>query len=170
MLEWMAMPSSRGSSWSQDQTWVSYVSCFGRWALYHWCHLGSPSVIMGGRHIQIPPTNSQWGWGAGQPWLSLASQWCLSPVRGTVAARVPAMVTQLDDNWKIHSENPHSMSKHISLPVSISCRSHDPKWPAIEGHRLEGTGCAPSLLDMDLIDWEPKEEIAVNQINLPNIS
>ena len=35
MLEWIAMPSSRGSSQSKDQTYVSYVSCIGRWALYH---------------------------------------------------------------------------------------------------------------------------------------
>ena len=33
ILEWAAMPSSRGSSWSRD--W-SHVSCVGRWILYHW--------------------------------------------------------------------------------------------------------------------------------------
>ena len=26
----------------QDWTCVSYVSCIGRWVLYHYCHLGSP--------------------------------------------------------------------------------------------------------------------------------
>ena len=25
---------------------VSYVSCIGRWALYHWRHLGSPSSYL----------------------------------------------------------------------------------------------------------------------------
>ena len=30
MLEWVAMPFSRGSSQPRDQTHVSYVSCFGR--------------------------------------------------------------------------------------------------------------------------------------------
>ena len=30
ILEWVAMPSSRGSSWPRDQTCVSYVSCTGR--------------------------------------------------------------------------------------------------------------------------------------------
>ena len=33
--EWVAVPSSRGSSWPRDQTWVSYVSCIGRQVLYH---------------------------------------------------------------------------------------------------------------------------------------
>ena len=35
ILEWLSLPSSRGSSWLRDQTRVSYVSCIGRWVLYH---------------------------------------------------------------------------------------------------------------------------------------
>ena len=34
-----AMPSSRGSSQPRDQTHVSYVSCIGKWVLYHQQHL-----------------------------------------------------------------------------------------------------------------------------------
>ena len=34
VLEWVAMPSSRGSSWPRDETHVSYVSCTGRQVLY----------------------------------------------------------------------------------------------------------------------------------------
>ena len=41
-LEWVAMPSARGSSPPKDQTQVSYTICIDRWVLYHWCHLGSP--------------------------------------------------------------------------------------------------------------------------------
>ena len=33
ILEWVAMPSSRGSAWPRDWTCISYVSC--RWVLYH---------------------------------------------------------------------------------------------------------------------------------------
>ena len=36
ILEWVAMPSSRGSSRPRDQNWVSYVSCIGRQVLSHW--------------------------------------------------------------------------------------------------------------------------------------
>ena len=43
IMEWVAMPSSRGSSQPRDQTHVSYVSCIGRQVLYHYHHLGSPS-------------------------------------------------------------------------------------------------------------------------------
>ena len=35
ILEWVAISSSRGSSWSRDWTCVSYVSCICRWDLYH---------------------------------------------------------------------------------------------------------------------------------------
>ena len=35
ILEWVAVPSSRGSSWPRDQTCVSFVFCIGRWVLYH---------------------------------------------------------------------------------------------------------------------------------------
>ena len=41
ILDWLAMPFSRGSSWPRDQTLVSFISCIGRWVLYHWRHLGS---------------------------------------------------------------------------------------------------------------------------------
>ena len=33
ILEWVAMPSSRGSFWPRNQTYISYVSCTGRWVL-----------------------------------------------------------------------------------------------------------------------------------------
>ena len=35
ILDWVAMPSSRGSSWPRGWTQVSDVSCIGRQVLYH---------------------------------------------------------------------------------------------------------------------------------------
>ena len=35
ILEWVAMPSSRGSSPPRDRTCISYISYIGRWILYH---------------------------------------------------------------------------------------------------------------------------------------
>ena len=35
ILEWVAIPSSRGSSWPRDWTWVSCISCIGRQTNYH---------------------------------------------------------------------------------------------------------------------------------------
>ena len=35
ILEWVAISSSRGSSQPRNWTRVSYISCIGRWILYH---------------------------------------------------------------------------------------------------------------------------------------
>ena len=35
LLEWVAMPSSRGSSQPREGTRVSYISCIRRQVLYH---------------------------------------------------------------------------------------------------------------------------------------
>ena len=46
ILEWVAMPSSRGSSQLGDRTCVCLiVSCTGRPVLYHERHLGSPGLV-----------------------------------------------------------------------------------------------------------------------------
>ena len=39
ILEWVALPSFRGSSRPRDQTCDFYISGTGRRVLYHWCHL-----------------------------------------------------------------------------------------------------------------------------------
>ena len=44
ILEWVAIFSSSGSSWLRDWTQVSWVSCIGRWILYHLSHLGIPAL------------------------------------------------------------------------------------------------------------------------------
>ena len=49
ILEWVAMPSSRGSSQPRDRTPTSYISCIGRRVLYHQPHLGSPKLFL--RHL-----------------------------------------------------------------------------------------------------------------------
>ena len=36
ILEWVAISSSRGSSWPRDWTGISCISCIGRSILYHW--------------------------------------------------------------------------------------------------------------------------------------
>ena len=35
ILEWVAIPISRGSSWPRDPTCVSCISCIDGWILYH---------------------------------------------------------------------------------------------------------------------------------------
>jgi len=45
ILEWVAIPFSRGSSRPRDRTWVSHIA--GRQRLYHLSHQGSPWFCMG---------------------------------------------------------------------------------------------------------------------------
>ena len=42
ILEWVAIPFSRGSSRPRDQTWIS---CIDRWTLYHWAIRETPENI-----------------------------------------------------------------------------------------------------------------------------
>ena len=54
ILQWVSMPSSRGSSQPRDWTCVSYVSRIGRWVLYHGPHWGNPNKnpMSGNRYFQ----------------------------------------------------------------------------------------------------------------------
>ena len=36
ILQWVTISFCRGSSWPWDWTFVSCISCIGRWVLYHW--------------------------------------------------------------------------------------------------------------------------------------
>ena len=45
ILEWVAMPSSKGSSPPRELTWISYVSCIGRHVLFPLAPPGKPLAI-----------------------------------------------------------------------------------------------------------------------------
>ena len=47
ILEWVAISSSRGSSWPRDWIWVSYISWIGQWILYHWATWEAPQYTLG---------------------------------------------------------------------------------------------------------------------------
>ena len=45
ILEWVAIASSRAPSQPRDWARISYVSCIGRWILYHWATWEATKVI-----------------------------------------------------------------------------------------------------------------------------
>ena len=53
ILEWVAISNSRESSQPRDWAHVSWVSCIGRWALYHW---PTDSAVWGLKHCLM----AQW--------------------------------------------------------------------------------------------------------------
>ena len=71
ILEWAAMPSSRGSSQPRDGNHISCVSCIGRWFLYHWGFLcgsaGKESVCNVGDLGSIPGLGRSLGEAKGCP-------------------------------------------------------------------------------------------------------
>ena len=74
LLEWVAMPCSRGSSWPRDQTHVSYVSCIGRQILplappgkpiYIYIRASQVAQIV----KNLPAMQETWIWSLGWEWL-----------------------------------------------------------------------------------------------------
>ena len=65
LLEWVAMPSSRGPSWCRDRTQVSYIAggFFTDWASrkpFHWS-MASPAQMCTGHHCSVLGTMKR-GW------------------------------------------------------------------------------------------------------------
>ena len=56
ILEWVAMPYSWGIFPPNDRTWISYISCIGRWILYLCPTWEAPVTADRG---SIPSSNSQ---------------------------------------------------------------------------------------------------------------
>ena len=67
ILEWIAMPPSRRSSWPRNQTLVSGISCTGRWVLYTSSPPGKPpktnhiSAFQGNDPVTFVPYQSASG-------------------------------------------------------------------------------------------------------------
>ena len=70
ILEWVAMPSSRGYSQPRDQTHVSYVSCFGRWVHCSSNNQG-PNLYNGTHGRMILSISYAWSLAGSNCWLSL---------------------------------------------------------------------------------------------------
>ena len=110
ILEWVAISSSRGSSWPRDRTHISYVSYTGKWVLHHKRHVGSPVSV-----VQFLPKKG------GILWRSS---------RGEVSITFPAFPPRLlncnfpsppsDLPWKVDSELPNSRLIGIAL-LSWAC-------------------------------------------------
>ena len=92
ILEWVAMPSSRGSSWPRDWIHVPCVSCIGRRVLYHSCHLENPLLTMNQMSfsfLQVPQRQDAKKWLDSSPvdteWQSLGrgkGAWCFGGLGG----------------------------------------------------------------------------------------
>ena len=53
ILKWVAMPSSRGSSWLRDRTHVCYISFTGNWVLYNYTWEGHFYIPVSKIHLML---------------------------------------------------------------------------------------------------------------------
>ena len=110
ILEWVAIPFSRGSSWPRDWTHVSHVSCVSRWIRYHWAIGEAPSTF---------PSHVPWGC-----WVPGVETWQQNPSQsGSAAAN--KVVTQPRCTMTLHIYEvkhsvPHSHPPHFKCSVA-SC-------------------------------------------------
>ena len=62
VLEWVAMPSSRGSSQLRDRTHISFICCFCRWVLFL-APPGKPCLRTKVPNLQdLMPDDLRWSW------------------------------------------------------------------------------------------------------------
>ena len=64
ILEWVAISSSRGSSWCRDQ---AYASCIGRRILYHWA-TGEAQALQQISKMSETENVSGWSWSSWVHW------------------------------------------------------------------------------------------------------
>ena len=112
ILEWVAMSSSRESSWSQN---LNHVSCIDRWILYHWVTWGAPFYELSNWKT-VHPGQDSWGsgllicWGRSFSVVGGPVYWRVSPSLPRFYPLVPGGI--LPCPWE------PKMSPDIVRPVS----------------------------------------------------
>ena len=118
ILEWVAMPSSRGSSWPRDLTRFSYVSYISRQVLYHKCHLGSlnPAIVtttttkiqnLGCFHVLAMTNSAAMNIGVHVSLSDLVSLVCMprSGIAGSYGSSISSFLRDLQNLTSLHNTN-----------------------------------------------------------------
>ena len=135
ILQWVAISSSKGSSWPRDWTSVSCGFHIGRWILYHW-------VACQFSHLAMP--DSLWPHGLQHSRLP-----CPSPTPGACSNSCPS------SRWC------HPIISSSIVPFS-SCLQSFPASGALpmnqfftSGSQSIGASAWASVLPMNIQDWFP---------------
>ena len=131
ILEWVAMPSSKGSSWPRDRTHVFRIA--GRF-FTQLCHLGSPNFLPTLRLYMLSLLQLHWflGWFSTPQASRTASQQALSPLLSQSHQEGPSHCTMLQLAFPCRNEttffpfpeNPFlSLNTASLLPTSCSAIS-----------------------------------------------
>ena len=137
IMEWVAISSSRASSWTRDSTHISYVSCIGRWILYHWATWEAPFSHISYYRILSRVFSAILQFSS----VQFSSVQSLSHVRlfatpQTVACQASLSITNSRSSLKLTSIKSMMPSRHLIL-----CRPHllPPISPSIRVFSNEST-------------------------------
>ena len=121
IVDWVAISSSRGSSWSRDRTCVSCVSCIAG-GLYPLSHKGRPSwgmIIVIKRTV---PKISQW-----PPEMTTLSEMKIPPFAAvSPKSRNKTIWTQRSPSWPPHHSTPGAL--HHPTPSHLLSLPKIPVW------------------------------------------
>ena len=159
ILEWVAMPSSRGSSQPRDQTHISYVSCMGRQLLYPTLQIFSMNP--GPNLPSIYITND-----SKDPTLCLSVQFSCIWLFSTHGLRHARPCCPSPTPWVYSNSCPSSRWCHPTISSSvIPFSSHLQSLPAsrsfqmspffISGGQNIGVSASTWVLPMNTQDWFP---------------
>ena len=152
ILEWVAISSSRGSSWSRN---LNHVSCIDRWVLYHWVTWGAPSYDLFNWKT-VHPGQDSWGsrllisWGRLFSVVGRPVYWRVSPSLPSFYPREPGSI--LPCPWEpnispdtvrpVPPQGKSTLASATSTPEAAAlvfrefpCRVREPRW---EGPRWVG--------------------------------
>ena len=114
-LEWVAISSSRGSSWPRDWTHISCISCIGRWILYRWATWESLSLMF----LVVQLLSHVWLFET--PWiaahkasLSLPISWSLLKFMSIASVHVHSAISFSDTLFSCSQSFPVSGTSPIS--------------------------------------------------------
>ena len=116
ILEWVAISSSKESSWHRDRTWVS---CIGRWLVYHWV---SWEALETPKRQKLPPVSPNPQKAQNPIWSILDSQYFLggwlTSLRNGTYQYTKNMGQPL--HWSCHWATETHFLAWLSDPVAMS--------------------------------------------------
>ena len=145
ILEWVDLPSSRGSSWPRDQTQISCLLCFLHWRMGSWplAPPGKPATWGESESCSIL-SDCLWPHGLYSPWNSPGQNTAvdsLSLLQGIFPTQVSCIAGGFFTSWPfraqnngIHGRNPEQKwsreretHSHKRILYGILYDSHPPK-------------------------------------------
>ena len=135
ILEWIALPSSRGSSWPRNRIHISCVSCIGTQILYHWATSEASqawdcfsqfmciSVLASSMFLLLSfPQDHEWYWSLGPRGRNLGPG---KPHQGLWAHHHPGLTLSCWGRWDLpeYLSSSQILAHHLYTDTIIDTRA-----------------------------------------------